>query len=85
MPSLESLATRIRGEYREMPGLRLTVPQACRLWQIDARTCETLLDQLVRDAFLAKTDHGAYIAVPAVDGRRTTVSLSERVRLPRSA
>jgi hypothetical protein len=28
MPSLESLVARIRGEYREMPGLRLTFAQA---------------------------------------------------------
>lgn len=30
----ESLIDRVRGEYREMPGLKLTVAQACRLWQI---------------------------------------------------
>jgi hypothetical protein len=35
----ESLVARIRGEYREMPGLRLTFAQACRLWQLDAPTC----------------------------------------------
>src|SRR5690349_3068944 len=29
---LTDLSSRIRGEYREMPGLRLTVSQASRLW-----------------------------------------------------
>ena len=46
-----------------MPGLRLTVSQACRLWQLETSTCETLLEQLVREGFLYKTDNGAYMAV----------------------
>jgi hypothetical protein len=85
MLSLESLVTRIRGEYREMPGLRLTFAQACRLWQVDAPTCETLLQQLVREAFLYKTDNGAYIAVSETAGRQAKAQLRERVPLPRSA
>jgi hypothetical protein len=64
-PPLESLVARVRGEYLEMPGLRLTAAQACRLWQIDVSTCETLLDQLVREDFLCKTDSGFYIAATA--------------------
>ena len=28
---------RIRGEFREMPGLKLTIAQAARLWQLDPR------------------------------------------------
>src|SRR5713226_5303881 len=43
MSSPELLAARIRGEYREMPGLRLTFAQACRLWQVDAGACHTVL------------------------------------------
>jgi hypothetical protein len=31
MPPSELLFARIRGEFREMPGLRLTFAQACRL------------------------------------------------------
>lgn len=85
MPPLESLVARIRGEYLEMPGLRLTFAQACRLWQVDAPTCETLLEQLVRDAFLYKTDNGAYIALSATPGRQAKAHLRERVPLPRSA
>jgi hypothetical protein len=26
--------------------------QACRLWQVDRLTCETVLERLVRDGFL---------------------------------
>ena len=58
----DSLVTRVRGEYCEMPGLRLTVSQACRLWHVDASTCEMLFEQLVREGVLYKTDAGAYIA-----------------------
>jgi len=85
MPPLDSLAARIRGEYREMPGLRLTFAQACRLWQVDASTCETLLEQLVREAFLYKTDNGAYIAQGETSGRQAKAQLRQRVMLPRSA
>jgi len=43
-----------------MPGLQLTVSEASRLWQVDMPTCERLLEQLVREGFLYKTDNGAY-------------------------
>ena len=76
--SRESLIARIRGEYQEMPGLRLTSAQACRLWQVDAPTCQTLLEQLVSDGFLCKTENGAYIALSAAPGRQTKVQLRQR-------
>jgi hypothetical protein len=84
MLSLESLVARIRGEYREMPGLRLTCAQACRLWQVDAHTCQTVLDQLVQEAFLSKTDDGVYIARSTV-GPQAKAQLRERPAFPRSA
>ena len=31
-----SITERVRGEFREMPGLTLTVAQAGRLWSLDA-------------------------------------------------
>jgi hypothetical protein len=43
----------------EMPGLRVTLAQACRLWQLDAATCEELLDHLFRDGFIRKTASGS--------------------------
>ena len=85
MPSLESLAARIRGEYREMPGLRLTFAQACRLWQMDAPTCETVLEQLVGEAFLYKTDRGAYVALSSTTAPQAKAQLHERLPLFRSA
>lgn len=60
-----ALLERIRGEYREMPGLRLTLPQACRLWQLDAETCETVLHLLIAERFLSRTPANAFIALRA--------------------
>ena len=85
MSPLESLVARIRGEYTEMPGLRLTLAEACRLWQVDARTCESLLEQLVRETFLRKTLDGAYIALPPAPRTQAKAQLPARVQLPRSA
>jgi hypothetical protein len=52
---------RIRSEFSEMPGLRLTKPQAQRLWSLDAQLCDTLLDALVSAHVLEKTSRDAYV------------------------
>jgi hypothetical protein len=52
---------RVRSEYLEMPGLRLTAEQARRLWRLDATACEKVLRKLVEDCFLARTRDGAFI------------------------
>jgi hypothetical protein len=36
----------IRAEYREIPGLHLTKPQIQQLWNLDATTCEAILEAL---------------------------------------
>ena len=50
-PNDESIDTRlvdrVLGEYREMPGLALTIEQARRLWGCDAVTCQRIVDVLV--------------------------------------
>ena len=46
------LLQRIHGEYMEMPGLRLTIAQACRLWNVDAATSLDVLNRLVDEQFL---------------------------------
>ena len=56
----EPLLYRIRGEFIEMPGLRLTSAQAARLWQLDRDTAATLLAALVEARFLYLTPAGAY-------------------------
>ena len=53
----------IRGEYLEIPGLRLTKPQVRRLWGLDAVTCEALLAALVDVRFLRCTRDEVYVRV----------------------
>jgi hypothetical protein len=57
---MSALELRIRGEFREMPGLRLKPEQAMRLWSIDHDTCLQALDNLVREGFLQRDDTGRY-------------------------
>jgi hypothetical protein len=51
---------RIYGEFLEMPGMRLTLSQAQRLWGLDERTCQVLLEYLVDTKFLCRSAHGNY-------------------------
>ena len=61
----ERLLAIVRGEYLEMPGLRLTRHQAERLWSLDAGTCERLLATLEEARFLRRTRGGDYmLALP---------------------
>ncbi len=62
MPADASLLSRIRGEYRDMPGLRLTSRQACCLWQLDTATCDAVLNSLIEEGFLARTKDGSFVA-----------------------
>lgn len=43
---------RIRAEYREMPGLCLTLSQAARLFDLDLVQCARVLDTLVKEGAL---------------------------------
>ena len=49
------LLHRIRGEFLEMPGLHLTLPQAARLWHLDVETTDRALRTLIADGFLRQT------------------------------
>jgi len=55
-----SISERVCGEFREMPGLTLTVAQARRLWSLDSSTCSEVLTELVETGFLCRRDDGAY-------------------------
>jgi Fic family protein len=60
-PPTNDLETRIRGEYREMPGLRLRTEQAMRLWSLDQATCERVLNDLVHSGFLQRDEMGRFV------------------------
>lgn len=48
----------VLSEYREMPGLALTMDQACRLFGCDASACCRVVELLVRcQALRWSTDH----------------------------
>ena len=52
---------RVRAEYREMQGLRLTQRQAQRLWDLDSSTCETVLEILESTGFLRRIFDQSYV------------------------
>jgi len=56
---LERMVYRIREEFREMPGLRLTPAQATRLWGMEEKTCAAVIDRLVATSYLRWTEAGA--------------------------
>jgi hypothetical protein len=53
------LLDRISTEFYEMPGLKLTVRQACRLFSLEPTLCERVLGDLVDGGVLA-TDGRAF-------------------------
>lgn len=55
---LEHIVHRVREEFLEMPGLRLTPAQAKRLWGLEHEMCRAVIDTLVSTAFLRWTPAG---------------------------
>ncbi len=51
---------RLRGEFLEMPGMRLTARQVQRLCGIDETICQVVLDALVEMKFLRVNADGTY-------------------------
>ena len=58
--SEDALMRRVRSEFREMPGMRLTLGQAMRLWDLDRPTCSAVLGSLVASRFLRLDGYGRY-------------------------
>ena len=59
-PAESELVRRIRGEFLEMPGMRVTPEQARRLWSLDRATCVATLESLFTSGFLARDANGRY-------------------------
>ena len=76
-PATEDALRRVKGEFLEMPGLRLTEAQASRLWGLDAAACSALLGALVDAKFLFRTRDGAFMRVEYA----TPVKASLRARM----
>ena len=65
--SFGELLRRVRAEYLEMPGLRLTAPQAQCLFGLDSETWDAVSAALLDAKFLSHTHNGVFAmaAIPA--------------------
>jgi hypothetical protein len=63
MSPTPSLVNRVRSEFIEMPGLRLKIEQAQRLWNLDRPMCERVLQSLVETNFLRQYGDDGYSRV----------------------
>jgi len=52
---------RVRADFLEMPGLRLTRAQARRLWAVDEASCDAILAALIDARFLVYSGNVAYM------------------------
>jgi hypothetical protein len=55
---LEMSLNRVRAEFLEMPGLRLTPAQAARLCGLEPATCQRVVEGLLASRFLRWTATG---------------------------
>jgi hypothetical protein len=51
----------VRGEYLEMPGLRLTQSQVQRLCGLCSDECDAVIRELLAAGFLKRTSGGAFV------------------------
>jgi hypothetical protein len=63
----------IRSEYREMPGLTVTLAQGARLWNVDRRQCFDALEALAEEGFLRRS-RDMYVGVQSSTGFSKRVS-----------
>jgi hypothetical protein len=57
-----SIVRRIAAEFREMPGLVLTVEQASRFLGVEIAECERVLAGLVKHGVLRRVGSGSYVS-----------------------
>jgi hypothetical protein len=81
---------RICAEYIEMPGLRLTLKQAQRLWGLDEETCARSLEALVESRFLVRTGRESYarltdgnVVLPTLEMAKASLDRSRARRIDR--
>ena len=77
MCALDTLTDRIRAEFTELPTLKITQAQACRLWHVDEVQCRAALDSLVADGFLWRSPSGAFVALPCPRRKSVKASIAD--------
>jgi DNA-binding IclR family transcriptional regulator len=50
----------IRSEFNEMPGMRLTRDQFCRLWHLERQEAERVISSLTASGFLRRDGNNRY-------------------------
>jgi hypothetical protein len=60
MTATKDIVDRLKGEYLEMPGLRLKPKQVQRLCGVERTLCQRVLDALVGEQFLCLRPDGHY-------------------------
>jgi len=78
--NMEPIVERLRAEFLEMPGLRLTAPQVHRLCGVDHDACRAVLDVLVNEKFLCAKPDGTYARLTEGVMRRPRQAKVEPVR-----
>lgn len=73
----EQAFNRIRAEFTEMPGMRLTPQQVERLSGFGNAICKLVLDDLVRARFLSVAADGAYMRSTDLVPVRASVPFTE--------
>ena len=63
MRTIEDVLSRLRAEFLEMPGMRLTPDQVQRLCGLEGPLCRLALDALVASQFLCVKADGHYARV----------------------
>ena len=79
MRTTESILTRVRAEFLEMPGMQLKPVQVQRLCGIERDVCQLVLDMLVDASFLCVSADGQYARATDGDmprGRLVRVAVS---------
>ena len=84
MRTLQDVLSQLRGEYRDMPGLRLTQRQVQRLCGIDPTICQLALDVLVKEGFLSGKPDGHYARAGHGQAPRLRVAKRELVPADRA-
>jgi len=73
---------RLRAEFLEMPGLRLTSAQVERLCGVDRTICKAVLDALVDAKFLRVARDGTYTRLTEGEATRSPYAKVEHARPP---
>jgi hypothetical protein len=64
-----ALMVRVRSEFRELPGLSLTLAQASRLLGVSPEACRRILGVLIQEGTLCLRADGRYVPVAGAGSR----------------